>query len=132
MRTTVNSAALAGAVDLIESHGVDASDVAKRAGLSPNTLSEPDIIIDAEAVLRFFEIASTACDNRYLGLELARYQGFEVLGPVWLLARHAQDLQEAFANISQTLQLRTNAVTFDGVSAVTRERAWSSPIWYKP
>ena len=111
----VTSASLAGAEGLIKRYGVDSETLCRLAGLPSGALTETDMILDAGAVLRFFELAATACKDRYIGMELAKCQGFEILGPVWLLARHAASLEEAMDNIAEALQLHSNALVLRGV-----------------
>jgi len=106
---TVASAAISGAANLIHSYGVDPESVAKEAGIASAALSDPDLVIDGEAVLAFFYLASKACNERFFGIELARRQGLEILGAVWIVARHAATIGEALENITDAMQIYSNA-----------------------
>ncbi len=107
---TVSSTALAGVADLILRYGVDPAAVASSAGLEVAALTDPDLVLDAEVVRQFFELAANACGDRYFGMEMANYQGLEVLGSVWLLARRAANLEEALKNIGEAMRLHSNAI----------------------
>ncbi len=107
---TVSSAALAGADSLIRQYNIDPAMVARLANVDEAALSDPSLLVDAKAVLRFFEIAATSCGERYFGIELAKQQGLEILGSVWLVARHASTLGEAIDNIAEAMQLYSDSV----------------------
>lgn len=107
---TITSASLSGAADLIRNYGLDATTIARLVGLDPRALRDPDMILDSRQVLRFFNMASAACRERYFGIELAYHQGPEILGSVWLLAKQAANLGEALRNVAEAMQLYSNAI----------------------
>ncbi|MFT5032623.1 MAG: AraC-like DNA-binding protein [Bermanella sp.] len=107
---TITSASLSGAADLIRHYDLDGATIAQLAGLDPKALIDPDMILDSRQVLRFFNLASAACRDRYFGIELAYHQGPEILGSVWLLAKQAATLGQALNNVSEAMQLYSNAI----------------------
>lgn len=112
---SVSSASLAGAAGLIRKYGVDPDELARLADIDVDALNNTDIILDGRSVLGFFERAASACNERYFGIELAGCQGLEVLGSVWLLARHAANLGEALGNIAEAMLLYSDAIVLRGV-----------------
>lgn len=102
---TVTSASLSGAAELIASYKVDPTMVASLAGVDIEALSDPSLSLDADSVLKFYELAASACSERFFGIELAHRQGMEILGSVWLVARHAATLQECLQNLCEAMML---------------------------
>ncbi|MGJ8686504.1 MAG: AraC family transcriptional regulator [Spongiibacteraceae bacterium] len=111
---TVTGASLSGCHELICKYGVDPDTIVRLSGMDPLALVDPDVVLDAQAVLRFFDFAAAACKERYFGIELAQCQGLEVLGAVWLVARHASTLGEALRNIGEAMALYSSAVVLRG------------------
>ncbi len=112
---TVTSAALIGAEGLIKRYHIDPAVIARLADIDMAALTDPDLVLDAQAVLRFFEIAAKHCDERYFGIELGKCQGLEILGSVWLVARNAATLGEAISNISEAMQLYSDSIVLRAV-----------------
>jgi len=95
MQDLVTARSFDGAVDLIESYGVSAEAIARSVGMDPEFLYNPDLKLSAVTVNDFFEEAAKVCEDRFLGLKLAEYQSFDLLGEdVAALIRSARSLRE--------------------------------------
>ncbi len=123
-RLTVLSTALNGAAQLIRSYGVDPDLVAQLAGLDAGSLE--NVNVPLSAVLRYMNIAATACNEPQFGIELGSHQGLELLGPIWILARHAETVGEALESICGALGLHSS-----GLSMIMHNQATGAALDYK-
>lgn len=106
----VRSAILGGAAELIREHGRQPAALARRSGLPVEALRDPDLLISAVAVLDFFERAARACGERYWGLKLARASRLAaILGPLWILLRHARTVEQMCKDLAANFDLYTSA-----------------------
>lgn len=122
MRKFVPSIALSGIATLIEDYGQDPLAIAKASALPEDALFSADKPISGIEFCDFVENAARACNQRFLGLELACLQGLQILGPIWLLMRSASTIGEALAILEKNLLLHTDVTAislvneFGGVS----------------
>lgn len=106
----IRSAILDGAADLIRSHGARPSQIARRAGLPAAALNDPDLLVPAAAVLRFFEAAAEACRLPTWGLSMARGARLAALiGPLWLLLRNARTVGQMCEELADNFDLYSDA-----------------------
>jgi len=87
--------ALTGLPALVDSLGVDASNVVAAAGLPPDALASADNRIRYDAFGRLLETAARMTRYAHFGLTAGRMWHLESLGIVGELARNATDLREA-------------------------------------
>jgi AraC-like DNA-binding protein len=99
----VKSIALSGCQELISDLGGSPDRVARGAGIPLQAFSNPDISIDGQAVATYFELAAMHCGAEDFGLKLARRQGLQILGPLWILARSAGSVREALTDIAANI-----------------------------
>lgn len=127
----IRSVILDGATELLRSKGVRAAPLARRAGLPGAALSDPDLLVSAAGVLRFFEIAAEASRLPTWGLTLARGGRLAaVLGPLWVLLRNARNVRQMCAELADNFDLYTDAALV-GVEPVNRGGAlltWSTTV----
>lgn len=95
----VKSIALRGCHNLIAELGGSPDRVARAAGLPTAAFTDPDMAIDGAALATYFELAAMHCNADDFGLRLARRQGLQILGPIWVLARSAASVREALSDI---------------------------------
>jgi AraC-like DNA-binding protein len=95
----VRSIALRGCHNLIAELGGSPERVARAAGIPNAAFTDPDMSIDGAALASYFELAAMHCSTEDFGLRLARRQGLQILGPIWVLARSAATVREALADI---------------------------------
>jgi len=96
----IKSIALRGCQELIAELGGTPDRVARAAGVDPRAFVDPDIAINGGVVATYFELAAMHCGADDFGLRLARRQGLQILGPVWILARSASSIREALDDIA--------------------------------
>lgn len=116
MKGGVASIAISGAAELIEAYGQDPLLIAKASALPEGALYAPDIAITGLNFYDFLEQAARACHERFFGLEMAKWQGLQILGPIWLLMRNASNVGEALLSLEKNFLLHTE------VAAVSLER----------
>lgn len=106
----IRSAILDGAAELIRAHGARPAPIARRAGLPSAALSDPDLLVPAAAVLRFFEDAATACRLPTWGLSMARGARLAaVIGPLWILLRNARTVDQLCEELADNFDLYSDA-----------------------
>lgn len=106
----VRSAILDGAAESLRAHGVRPASITRRAGLPAAALTDPDLLVSAGAVLRFFEAAAAACRSPTWGLSMA--QGAKlatVIGPLWILMRNARTIRQMCEVLSDNFDLYSDA-----------------------
>ena len=108
MKNGVNSNVLGGIARLIEGYGQDPLEIAKISALPGEALFSANRIISGSAFCSFLEHSARACNQRFLGLELAHRQGIQILGPVWLLMRSAGTVGEALSILEKYFLLQTD------------------------
>lgn len=118
----IRSAILDGASELIRGHGARPAQIARSAGIPRTALTDPDLLINATAVLRFFELAAQACRLPTWGLTLGGGGRLAaIIGPLWVLLRNARTIGEMCTELADNFDLYTDAAmmsierTSDGV-----------------
>ena len=106
----IRSVILEGADALLRSHGQRPAVLARRAGLPPAALGDPDQRVPAAAVLRFFALASDAAGLPDFGLRLARNARLAALiGPLWVLLRNARSVRQLCDELVDNFDLYSDA-----------------------
>ncbi len=109
MKVNVQSVALAGAAELLESYGQDPTAIARQAGLPVKGLYSLQQTLEGREIAAFFELAARVCHNRYFGIELAHQQGgLQLMGAVWLLMRSAPTVGDALECLADNFMLHTD------------------------
>ena len=120
MAELVSSAVLEGIAGLIKKAGRDPAELAGRVGIPANALHDSNVLISPARFNDLLELAAIECEDRYFGLKVANSQSLDILGGVWLLARHARTVGEEMQLISEHLLLHTESmssyITSDGAS----------------
>lgn len=101
-RSLIRSSILEGSAALIRARGGRPADVARLAGVPYRALTDPELLVPAAAVYRFFELAAEECSDRTWGLSLSvNARLAAIIGPLWVLLKNARtvgQMCEAFAN----------------------------------
>jgi AraC-like DNA-binding protein len=105
----IRSAILGGATELLQAHGVRPAPVARQAALPVAALTDPDLLVQATAVLRFFDAAAEACHLPTWGLSLARGARLAtIIGPLWILLRNARTVGQLCDELADNFDLYTD------------------------
>ena len=112
----VRSVILSGTADKIRDAGQSPGVIARRAGIPAAALRDPDLMVSGRAVMRFFDLAASACRRRPWGLEVSADARLgSVIGPLWALLRNARTVRELCADLARNYDLYTSAalMSFD-------------------
>jgi AraC-like DNA-binding protein len=123
----VRSAILVGALPLMAEWGQDARALAAELQIDPLALRDPDLPVPAGRVLAFYERAAELTGCRSFGLRMAARTGLSVVGPLWVLLRQAQTLEQMLEDLVAHFDLYTQAaVTRLVPEGAARRLSWST------
>lgn len=106
----IRSAILDGAADLIRAHGARPAQIARSVGIPRSALTDPDLLVNANSVLRFFELAADTCKLPTFGLTLGiRSRLAAIIGPLWVLLRNARTIGEMCSELAENFDLYSDA-----------------------
>lgn len=125
--TYVRSAILVGSVPLMAEWGQDARRLAEELGIDPLALRDPDVPVPGARVLAFYEQAAQRTGCRSFGLRMAARTGLSVVGPLWVLLRQAQTLEQMLEDLVANFDLYTQAAVTSLVSeGPGRRLSWAT------
>lgn len=106
----IGSIILSGAAEKIRQCGRKPGSIARKAGIPPAALSDPGLLVSGRDVMTFFELAARTCRCRTFGLEMSvtAHLG-AVIGPLWLLLRHAQTVEQMCIDLAKHFDLYSSA-----------------------
>lgn len=123
MSTAVlTSGIMVGARELIAELGGDPDALAAQAGLLPHAFEDPDILVQADRIMDFFELAATTCHCPDFGLRHARRLPVGLFRQIWLGMRTAGTLRAVLDNLVRTYGLYTDGGSFQ--IEPTRDGLW--------
>lgn len=105
----VRSAILVGSQPLMAEWGQDAVALAAEVGIEAAALHDPDLPLPAPRVLAFYEAAALRTACRSFGLRMAARTGLSVVGPLWILLREAQTVEQMVEDLVRHFDLYTQA-----------------------
>jgi AraC-like DNA-binding protein len=111
MSALVRATALAGYNELVVKLGYDPAVLLRRFHIAPNLPGQEDGVLPYRSMLNLLEASAReyACPD--FGLQLAEYQGMDILGPIALIARHSDTVAEAFDAIGRYMYFHSPAIT---------------------
>lgn len=110
MGSLIRGAALRGYGDLVRELGADPELFLSRFHIQPGVEYQEDAFISFEATVRLLEASAAELDCPDFGLRLARWQGLDILGPIAVIARHAQTLLGGLESIARYLYVHSPAL----------------------
>lgn len=105
----IRSAILVGSIPLMAEWAQDARALATELSIDPLALRDPDVPVPVGRVLAFYERAAELTGCRSFGLRMAARTGMSVLGPLWVLLRQAQTLEQMLEDLVAHFDLYTQA-----------------------
>lgn len=122
----VRVTSLSGIRELISELGGNPAAMLSKVGISPDALRDADAFIPFSAKVTLLEEIATALDAPFVGLQLARKQSLDVLGPLSMVSRTSATVGDALEAIVKFLPIHTPNVTaevsIDGDKAIMTER----------
>ena len=110
MAALVRSASLTHFAELASACGLDARALLARAGLQSRCLSDVDLKIPANRVVRLLEDAAAEADEPAFGLRLAESRRLSNLGPLALLVRDEPTLRHALEVLMRHIHVHNEAI----------------------
>jgi AraC-like DNA-binding protein len=95
---------------LVRELGADPAVLQKRFDITPGVEHEEDAFIPFDAFVRMLETSATELDCPDFGLRLSRWQGLDILGPIAVIARNAETLQDGLGAIARYLYVHSPAL----------------------
>jgi AraC-like DNA-binding protein len=101
---------LSGVSDLIEASGGDPAEIFKKAGMNHGEPRDSGAFIPYSGLARLMNTAAATLGRADFGLQLSQYQDFAMFGPVAVLIRNAETLEDALRGLIRYLHTYTPAV----------------------
>jgi AraC-like DNA-binding protein len=118
MPSLVRAASITNYSEVARAGGLDPARMLLDAGLSPDVLCEPDLMIPVERVGQLLEASAIASGNESFGLCMAESRQLSNLGAVGLLIRDQASLRDAL-----DVLIRYQALLNGSLSLMVEERA---------
>lgn len=113
MPTLIRASNMWGFGNLVRELGGDPARLQARFGIAPASEHEEDAFIAFEPFVRLLEASAEELDCPDFGLRLSRWQGLDILGPIAVIARNAQTLQDGLASIARYLYVHSPALKLE-------------------
>lgn len=110
MSTLIRAANLAGIEELMAQLGGDAHALLARHHINPQLIHDPDAYLPYRSLAAVIEQAAVDTHCSDFGLRIAQWQGLDMLGPVAVIARAANDVLHAFEGIARYLHIHGPAL----------------------
>lgn len=106
----VRSSSLYGIMQLMDSFSVDIKNILKRNKISEAQLQNTESLIPLAAVASILEDCAGLTNCKSFGLELSKYQGIDVLGPIALVIKNAKTIEDAIELATKYLHIHSPGI----------------------
>ncbi len=110
MSTLIRSASLTNFTEIAQQCGLDPLALVRAVGLPAKCLSDPDLKIDTNAVVRLLEMAAREAAEPAFGLRMGESRRLSNLGPLGLLLRDEPTLRHALDAIVRHIRVHNEAL----------------------
>lgn len=110
MTSLIRSSALSGYQDVVRELGADPEPFIRQVQLDADRLGANDYLIPYPALMQLLESTALALDAPDFGLRLSRQQDIETLGPIALIARASNTVQDALQDIARFIGFHSPAI----------------------
>lgn len=107
MGSLIRSSGLWGYPDLVRELGGDPGPLLQRFHIPAGVERQDDAFVHLDAVLRLLNASAEELDCPDFGLRMVRWQGLGILGPVAVIARNSETVQEALGAIARYLYVHS-------------------------
>lgn len=111
MGSLIRSTNLWGYADLVRELGADPEPLLARFHISPGVEHQDEAFVPLVEFIRLLEVTASELDCPDFGLRLSRWQGLGILGPLAVIARNSDTVQQALDSIAQYLYVHSPALT---------------------
>lgn len=110
MSTLIRSASLTNFTEIAQQCGLEPLKLVRAVGLPAKCLSDPDLKIDTNAVVRLLEMAARDAAEPAFGLRMGESRRLSNLGPLGLLLRDEPTLRHALDAIVRHIRVHNEAL----------------------
>lgn len=110
MADLIRASSLSGVSDLIEARGGDHVELFSQAGINSDEPRDSGDFIPYSGLARLMNTAATTLGLADFGLQLSEHQDFAMFGPIAVLVRNAETLEDALQGLIRYLHTYTPAV----------------------
>ncbi|WP_328404181.1 AraC family transcriptional regulator [Streptomyces sp. NBC_00390] len=110
MGSLIRATTLWGYVDLVRELGGDPKSMLARFEIPGGVDQQDDSFVRLDSFLQMLEASAEELDCSDFGLRLSRWQGLAILGPIAVIARNSQTLQEGFEAIARYFYVHSPAL----------------------
>ena len=103
------SGTLIGARELVIELGANSAEVASDAGLLERAFEDPELFVQANHIIDYFELAAAACKRPDFGLMHAERLPLGILGQGWMIMRAAETIEQSLIDFVRLYGLYTDA-----------------------
>ena len=100
------------AIARLESAGIPAAPLLRRAGLTPEVIAEPDQRLSARSQIAFLDEAAKALKDDCLGFTLARDFDLRKVGLLYYVMASSQTLGDALKRVARYSKITNEALVF--------------------
>ncbi|HWQ32042.1 MAG TPA: AraC family transcriptional regulator [Blastocatellia bacterium] len=111
MSALVRATALVGYQELVSKLGYEPTGLLRRYHIAPDLPGREEGVLPYRSLMQLLETSARELACPDFGLQLAEYQGLDILGPIALIARHSDTVVEAIEAISQYFYFHCPAST---------------------
>jgi AraC-like DNA-binding protein len=128
MSSVVRATNLWGYAELVRELGGDVAPLLARFRIPPGIQDDADAFVSFEAVARLLEASAEEFECPDFGLRLSRWQGLDMLGPVGVIARNADTVQDGLAAVARYLYVHSPALTFAAAASAGADLTFTFEI----
>jgi AraC-like DNA-binding protein len=110
MGSLIRATNLWGFPELVSELGGDPVSLLSRVHVQSGIEHQDDAFISLDAFITVLETSAAELECPDFGLRLSRWQGLDILGPIAVIARNAQTVQEGLASIARYLYVHSPAL----------------------
>lgn len=117
MSSLIRATNLWGYSELVRELGGDPAVLLQRCQIPAEIETDDDAFVGFAALARLLEVSAQALECPDFGLRLARWQGLDILGPIAVIARNAQTVQDGLGAVARYLFVHSPALKLAVASA---------------
>jgi AraC-like DNA-binding protein len=128
MASVIRATNLRGYPELVRELGGDVDAMLARFRIPPGIQHDADAFVSYEAVAGLIEASAEEFDCPDFGLRLSRWQGLDILGPIGVIARNAQTVQDGLADVARYLYIHSPALELAAAPRTGRDLRFTFTI----
>jgi AraC-like DNA-binding protein len=111
--TLIRATNMWGYRDLVLRLGADPEAIQRRFGITPGAEHVEEAFLPFDAFVRMLETTAHELDCPDFGLRLSQWQGLDILGPIAVIARNAETVEQGLQAVARYLYVHSPALRLD-------------------